>query len=113
MLGFLHKRVLGKCHPALFSVFPFRTGATPGFHSRQLESFFDAVRGHRALYNNSIFVYILIYNRLPQELVDSDTVSAFQSKLTQLAKGRAQQDDTNSWREAFQSCADVVNFFYD
>ena len=53
-------------------------------------------------------MYVLIYNRLPQVLVDCETVSAFQGKLTQLAKVCAQRDDGNSWRSAFQSCADVV-----
>ena len=109
ILGFLHKRVLGRCHPALLELFP--AGANLGglWHSRQLESFFDQVRGHRTLYNNSIYMYVLIYNRLPQVLVDCETVSAFQGKLTQLAKVRAQRDEGNSWRNAFQSCADVVD----
>ena len=53
-------------------------------------------------------MYVLIYNRLPQVLVDCETVSAFQGKLTQLAKVRAQRDEGNAWRNAFQSCADVV-----
>ena len=35
-----------------------------------------------------------------------------QSKLTRLAKTRAQQDESNLWRDAFQSCADVVHMFY-
>ena len=48
-LGFLHKRVLGKCHPALLLVFPFRDGMTNTFHSRQLGSFYGEVRGLRTL----------------------------------------------------------------
>ena len=79
------------------------------FHSRQLESFYGEVRGHVALYNNSIYVYIMIYNRLPQEIVDIENVHAFQRKLTQLARARAQQDDGTRWRDAFQSCADIVD----
>ena len=112
ILGFLHKRSLGCCHPALQAVLPLRVGQANAFHSRQLEPFFDRVSGYRALYDNSIYMYVLVYNRLPQVLVDCETVSSFQSKLTHIAKVRAQQDHTDSWRGAFQSCADVVNYFY-
>ena len=112
ILGFLHNRILGKCHPALAAVFPLRGDPANGPQPRQLEPFFAEVRGHAALYNRFIYVYILIYNRLPQEITDSETVSAFQSRLTRLAKARAQQDESNLWRDAFQSCADVVEMFY-
>ena len=56
-------------------------------------------------------MYILIYNRLPQVLVDCESVRTFQGKLNQMAKSRAQMDDSHGWRNAFQSCADVVNNF--
>ena len=111
MLGFLHKINLGTCHPALRYLFPARTGEANAFHSKQFESFFQDVRCHRQLYNHSMYMYALIYNRLPQDLVDAESVSAFQGKLTQLAKMRAQLDDGQEWRQAFQSCADVVAFF--
>ena len=55
---------------------------------------------------------ILMYNRLPQELIDSENVTLFQQRLTRMAKRRAQVDETTSWRNAFQSCADVVNYPY-
>ena len=112
ILGFLHKRVLGTCHPALQALFPFRVGADNGWHTKQLEPFYDQVTSHRQLYNNSIYMYILMYNRLPQVLVDCASVSAFQGKLTQLAKLRAQQDDGIAWRGAFQTCADICTYFY-
>ena len=112
ILGFLHKRNLGTCHPALQAIFPRRVGMDNGYHSKQLESYFDQARSHRSLYNASIYMYIPMYNRLPQVVVDCETVSAFQGKLTQLAKVRAQQDDGHAWRSAFQSCADIVSFFY-
>ena len=112
MLGFLHKRILGECHPALEVLLLARGVSAHAFHTKQLESHFDEVCAYRTLYNNSIYMYILIYNRLPQELVDCETVKGFQGKLTQLAKIRAQNDSTSEWRNAFQSCGDVVNFFY-
>jgi hypothetical protein len=93
MLGFLHKINLGICHLALRHHFPARGGEANGFHSKQFESFFQDVRCHRQLYNNSMYVYVLIYNRLPQDLVDAHSVATFQGKLTQLAKMRAQLDD--------------------
>ena len=112
ILDFLHKRILGQCHPALATVLPLRDGPANSPQPRQLEACFAEVRGHAALYNSSIHIYLLIYNRLPQEITDSETVSAFQSKLTKLAKARAQQDESNLWRDAYQSCADVVQTFY-
>ena len=112
ILGFLHKINLGTCHPALRSLFPPSSDPNSVFHSMQLESFFGTVRCNRALYSNSIYMYILIYNRLPQAIVDMESVSSFQGKLTQLAKLRAERDEGHNWRSAFQSCQDVVNFFY-
>ena len=93
-------------------MFPLHVGQANAFHSKQLEPFFDRVGRHRTLYDNSIYMYVLVYNRLPQVLVDCETVSSFQNKLTQIAKVKAQQDTSYAWRGAFQSCADVVNYFY-
>ena len=75
------------------------------------ESQFDTVRANRKLYDRSLYMYILMYNRLPQELVEAPTVSSFQSRLTKLAKGRADREEA-SWRCAFRDCKDVVDFFY-
>ena len=97
---------------ALLVLFVNDAGGSHGYHDKPLDSFFDQVRGHRALYSNSIYMYVLVYNSLPQVLVDCTSVATFQSKLTQLAKARAQQDEGDAWRGAFQSCADVVSFFY-
>ena len=52
-----------------------------------------------------------IYNRLPQHLIDIQDVHVFQSKLTHLARTRAKNNDA-TWREAYQNCADVMNYFY-
>ena len=111
ILDFLHKCNLGTCHPALRSLFPNMVEISNAFHSRQLESFFASVRCNRVFYDNSLYMYILIYNRLPQEIVGAPSVTSFQGKLTQLAKLRAGRDEVHEWRSAFQSCQDVVNFF--
>ena len=107
LLGFLHKRVLGHCHPTLIQAFPFDPDLRWTYHAMTLVSHFDEVRHFRHVYDNSIWQYVLIYNRLTPELVNTQSVSPFQSKLTHLARIRAQQGD-ESWREAFQSCGDVM-----
>ena len=56
-------------------------------------------------------MYVLMYNRLPQEIVELPSVSSFQKKLTKLAKDRADQAHAN-WRCAYQDCKDVVDYFY-
>ena len=66
---------------------------------------------HSRLYNNSLYMYILMYNRLPQELIDLPSVSCFQRRLTKIVKDRAEQDSTN-WRGAYQDCKEVVDYFY-
>jgi len=103
-----------RCDPSWRSIelFPARVGEANGFHSMQFESFFQEVRAYRALYASSIYMYVLIYNRLPQDLVNAESVATFQGKLTQLAKMRAELDETQEWRQSFQSCADVCAFFY-
>ena len=55
--------------------------------------------------------YVLVYNRLPQGLVDKKNVQAFQKGLNAVAKSRADAGQS-TWREAFQSCMDVVNAFH-
>ena len=107
LLGFLHKRVLGQCHPILLQAFPFDPDRRWTRHDKTLLSYFEEVRGFRHVYDNSIWEYVLIYNRLTQGLVNTPSVTAFQSKLTQLTRMRAQQGDER-WREAFQSCYDVM-----
>ena len=93
MLGFIHKRVQGTCHPALVKDLPFVSDRSYTFHSKTLESHFNQVRAYRGLYNTSLWSYVLIYNRLPQGLIEQETVKSFQSKLTHIAKVRAQGND--------------------
>jgi len=111
MLGFIHKRVLEVCHPALIKDLAFESVQDSVFHDRTLVSHWPEVREHARMYNNSLYAYILMYNRLPQEIVNSASVSKFQSELTKLAKDRAEQGHEN-WRCAYKDCKDVVDFFY-
>ena len=67
MMDFVHKRTLGECHPTLREFFEFKQGQI--MNSRNLVSHFDDVRGFSRTYNNSLYLYILMYNRLPEEIV--------------------------------------------
>ena len=107
ILGFIHKRVQGTCHPALVKDLPFVSDRSYTFHSKTLESNFNQVRTYRGLYNTSLWSSILIYNRLPQGLIEQENVKSFQSKLTHIAKVRTPGNDP-IWRQAFQSCEDVL-----
>ena len=107
MLGFLHKRVLQQCHPYLQIAFPMSQAFPDHFHNRTMHSFLDEVTSHHNLYFRSVYGYIHIYNRLSQSLVDCPSVSSFQSRLTRIAKHRAETGDIR-WRQAFADCADVL-----
>ena len=77
ILGFLHKRVLNECHPALAEFLLPMPGHALRYHDRPLDSRWDDVRGHSRLYNRSLYMYILMYNRLPREIVETRSVCAF------------------------------------
>ena len=44
ILGLLHKRVLGVCHPTLASIFPFEEDNEYRYHSKTLRFFWNEVR---------------------------------------------------------------------
>ena len=111
MFGFLHKRVLGRCHPLLVEALPFASGLDANYNSKALHPFSELVSYQGRLYERSLYVHILIYNRLPQVLVDLPSVAVFQAKLTHLAKHKALVHPDN-WRSSFQSTADVADMFY-
>ena len=58
------------------------------------------------MFNRSIFGLASLYNKLPQELVDINSVKGFQSALTKIARARCENNDTN-WKVAFN-----VHFHY-
>ena len=110
-LGFLHKRVLGHCHPEVKKPFPM---ALPCYFYWQ-DTTIDAssmrrVIAYRPMYLRSIWRYVHIYNRLPRFLVSLSSVHEFQSRLTHYAKQRCLNGDI-AWRSSWQSCADVLNYF--
>ena len=54
MLGFVHKRVLGTCHPALAEAFPFSADHRWIYHNKTLVSHLGEVRAFKGLYDNSM-----------------------------------------------------------
>ena len=50
VLGFLHKRVLGECHPAIVSLLPFSTQTYSWRHPKQLETHLDTCIARDRLY---------------------------------------------------------------
>jgi len=104
ILGLLHKRVLGKCHPVFNRLLPAWAERFPEprghGHNRQLYGHWVEISSHRALYNRSIFAMVDIYNNLPQDIINCNKVSAFQSALTKLARTRCQEGDA-AWASTF------------
>ena len=111
ILGFLHKRALDVCHPAMYAAPPFYTGSGANFHDKALHPFAEEVNYQQRLCNRSLYPYSHIYNRLPQAFVDLPTVSAFQTKLTHIAKHRAKVD-CQHWRQSWQDLDHVVQMLY-
>ena len=104
ILGLLHKRVLGLAHPIFNRLLPFHSeshGMSTGHHSKQLYGHILQADFQMHLHNRSIFGMVHIYNRLSQEIVDSESVSLFQSKLTLLARASCRSE--LSWQAMF-SC---------
>jgi len=109
LLGLLHKRTLGLCHPMLYTLLP-PAQALAGqalHHDRPLLSYLSDVRENNRLYERSLWQYVLLYNRIPQRIVDLPQVATFQSMLIHLTKERAKQGDP-TWRGAYQDCADIL-----
>ena len=93
LLGFLHKRVLNQCHPAIAATLPFATHTTnPEWHTRQLYNHSYETPCRVELFKRSILALVGIYNRLPQNCVDSPNVMIFQRTLTRMAKAFCEHD---------------------
>ena len=106
ILGLLHKRVLGKSHPVFQKLLPFHVDVfgvpRPNEHTRQLYGHILDVKFQHTLHSRSIFGMVYVYNRLPQNVVDSPSVTVFQRHLTMIARARC-QNDAHNWKSVF-SC---------
>ena len=104
ILGFLHKRVLEKCHIGLVQLLPANHGEGR-WHDKQLQSFIPQCTHRHVLFQRSLFGMIGVYNRLPQWLVDKDSVQIFQTTLTQMAKKCCLRN--GDWKSGFHGCAQL------
>ena len=103
ILGLLHKRVLGECHPAILDFLPFALPTYAWRHPKQLDTQLDSCVSRQGLYWRSIFGLVHVYNRLPEHVVASPSVKVFQARLTEGAKKRCASGDPQ-WRKAFRDC---------
>ena len=108
VLGLLHKRVLGKAHPVFQDLLPFHADVFGNLraneHNKQLYGHICEVHFQQSLHLRSIFGMVHVYNRIPQDVVDCDNVSAFQKRLT-LTVRRSCQEGNEDWMH-FYSCRD-------
>ena len=106
ILGMLHKRVLGQCHPDFDTLLPWfvqRFGYTiQGKHDKQLYNHRLEVQLQHGLFQRSIFAVVDFYNDLPQQIVDCPSVNSFQKQLTKIARERCQVNNP-SWMYTFDS----------
>ena len=58
MLGFIHKRTPGVCHPLLLQALPFAVGLDANYNTKALEPFSGGVHYHGRLYERSLYIYI-------------------------------------------------------
>merc|ERR1711933_425941 len=91
MMGFLYKRVLNQCHPAFLPLLPLAEARTSRYeerhprHTKQLATHPNLGHFQQLLYNRSIFNLIPVFNKLPPHFVEVDTISEFQTLLTDAA----------------------------
>ena len=106
MLEMLQKRVLGLSHSVFQDLLPYHADVfgslRPGEHDKQLYGHILNVQFQHALHNRSIFAMVYVYNRLPQDVVDSKTVTSFQACLTCMTR-KACEDGDPKWANLF-SC---------
>ena len=96
MLGFLHKIVLGECHPGITALFPFASSSAylhGDRHNRQFQVQWDKCRYQKALFGRSVLGVTCVYNRLPQSIIDSKSVQQFRHCLTQVARDKCENGE--------------------
>jgi hypothetical protein len=104
ILGFIHKRVLGQCHVSIQRLLPF-IAPQPRWHDKQLETHIENCIARSTLFCRSLFGMVAVYNRLPQDIVESASVKQFQSKLTHMAKQKCDHG-CMAWQRIFHTpCA--------
>ena len=105
ILGFIHKRTLGQCHPGVEQLLPYRVGGGVN-HNKHLDMRNEMIQYRRELYNRSLFALVAVYNMLPQFLVDATSIKSFQRSLTRYARRRCADNDPE-WPLSYRSCDQV------
>ena len=105
MLGVIQRAALDKGPLQLRQLFPpervigRRSGRIAlARHNRQREVLLG--QNDLQMMDRSAFALVRIYNRLPQHLIDTTSISVFQAKLQKIVKARAQQGDAD-WMDTF------------
>ena len=93
-LGLLHKRAF-KFHSSFQRLLPWYAERFPeprsmSCHTKQLYGHHVEISHQRSLYDRSIFAMVDIYDNLSQTIVESPTVSSFQTCLNKIAKSRCE-----------------------
>ena len=108
MLGVLHKCAHGRAHPDLLKLFPLapptqnssrhNTRLSSRRHGKQL---LEMYRGSElVVFRRSVFGLTRVFNVLPEDIVESISVSSFQGQLTRMAK-EACQNGRAQWHASF------------
>ena len=112
MLGFLHKRVLGKAHPCFQKLLPFHADVFDwpgeGTHDKVLYNHFKEIQFQHAMYARSIFGMVYVYNHLPQRIIDCPSISLFQRFLTKAVRKACEQHDL-AWKDIFSCRVNLVH----
>ena len=74
--------------------------------SQQISCHLDQCICRHQLYFRSLFSKVIAYNRLPQRIVDSPSVKAFQSELTRVARHYC-KGGSQIWQNAFRNEVEV------
>ena len=105
ILGFLHKRTLGECHPAIKAFLPMDPPGS-NWHDKQISPQDSSGIRRRHLFQRSVFGMIDVYNRLPPCIIECTTVKDFQKQLTSIARSKCNNGDA-SWPQSFRSCSQL------
>ena len=105
MLGFLHRVNLGQTSDQIAELFPRVGERQPSgyqlrvrFHNKQI---FDHIDNYSTnLIRRSILGMVSCYNALPQRIVDSKTISSFQSCLQRTIVNRVSEGHV-AWQDIF------------
>ena len=114
MLGLLFKIAHGRAHPSLCALFPPAQYLMGGIingrprHNKQLDNHPADIMFNEGFWRRSLFGLVFTFNRIPQFCIDSDTVSDFQTLLTDYVRTKCVAD-VDGWPYVFDARANFVH----